>query len=166
MHRMIPALGSIRGFRSAEIEVTHHPRRFGKSKYGFSRFARGFMDMVTVSFLQNFRERPLHLVGGLAAAMATAGVFTIAAAALPRANTMSILFEIVGASLLAGAAPLMGIGLLCELIVSMLAAQRAPLPIVEEIPRTETSITEPLDDVARRRSYSAPAPAPVKRIAG
>jgi dolichol-phosphate mannosyltransferase len=166
MHRMIPALSSIRGFTSAEIEVTHHPRRFGRSKYGFSRFARGFMDMLTVAFLQNFRERPLHLLGGLALTAAVGGTLAIVAAILAGPSVLATALAIAGGSLLASAAPLMGLGLLAELLVSMHARQRPPLPVVEELPAlTETSVTEPFDQVERRpRTYSMAAP--VKQIAG
>jgi len=62
MHRMVPSLASINGFRSTEIVVQHHARQFGQSKYGVKRFARGFLDMLTVTFLKNYRERPLHLM--------------------------------------------------------------------------------------------------------
>ncbi|MBD5778279.1 glycosyltransferase family 2 protein, partial [Pelagicoccus sp. NFK12] len=67
MHRMIPCLASIEGYRCAEIVVTHHARQHGVSKYGVKRFARGFFDMLTVHFLKNYKDRPLHLFGGLAA---------------------------------------------------------------------------------------------------
>jgi len=74
MHRMVPSLASIKGYRSTEIVVKHHPRQFGQSKYGIKRFVRGFMDMLTVSFLKNYQSRPLHLMGGISAAtVLTAG---------------------------------------------------------------------------------------------
>ena len=67
MHRMVPSLAAMHGFRTAEIAVKHHPRRHGRSKYGLQRFLRGFLDMWTVQwtvhFLQNFRQRPMHLMG-------------------------------------------------------------------------------------------------------
>lgn len=60
MHRFIPVMASWYGFRMTEVPVTHHPRRAGKSKYGFSRIYRGFFDFCTVWFLTHFRERPSH----------------------------------------------------------------------------------------------------------
>jgi glycosyltransferase involved in cell wall biosynthesis len=63
LHRYIPVLAHVNGFRTAEIAVTHHPRAFGKSKYSFERFLRGAFDLITVLFLGNFKRRPLHLFG-------------------------------------------------------------------------------------------------------
>ncbi len=67
MHRMVPALSAIGGFKSTEIVVRHHPRVHGVSKYGFERYIRGFMDMVTVGFLRKYRERPSHFLGAIVA---------------------------------------------------------------------------------------------------
>ena len=74
MHRMVPSLAAIHGYRTSEIPVQHHPRVHGRSKYDFRRYLRGFLDMWTVNFLQNFRRRPLHFLGSVALAMCAAGV--------------------------------------------------------------------------------------------
>jgi glycosyltransferase involved in cell wall biosynthesis len=74
MHRMIPSLAAMHGYRTAEIAVQHHPRVHGRSKYDFRRFLRGFLDMWTVNYLQNFRQRPLHFLGSVALAMGAGGV--------------------------------------------------------------------------------------------
>jgi glycosyltransferase involved in cell wall biosynthesis len=63
LHRFVPILAHARGFRIGEIEVNHRPRRFGRSKYGFGRFIRGFLDLLTVRFLTVFSQRPLHILG-------------------------------------------------------------------------------------------------------
>lgn len=65
LHRFIPALLFKQGFKVTEIPVEHHPRTTGKSKYGFERYFRGFFDLITVLFLTNFLNRPLHLIGGI-----------------------------------------------------------------------------------------------------
>jgi glycosyltransferase involved in cell wall biosynthesis len=65
MHRFIPVLAHARGFRVTEIPVNHRPRRFGQSKYGVRRFLRGFLDLLTVTFLTGFGHRPQHLLGGI-----------------------------------------------------------------------------------------------------
>ena len=65
LHRFIPVLARWKGFRVAEIKVEHHPRRFGRSKYGAERFVRGFLDLLTVLFLTRYLKRPLHLFGGV-----------------------------------------------------------------------------------------------------
>lgn len=63
LHRFIPVLASWRGFRIGEIEVEHHPRRHGQSKYGAERIPRGFFDLLTVLMLTRYTTRPLHLFG-------------------------------------------------------------------------------------------------------
>lgn len=64
-HRFIPVLASDRGFRVTEIEVRHHPRLRGKSRYGWERYFRGFADCLTLMFLSHYSERPGHLFAGL-----------------------------------------------------------------------------------------------------
>jgi len=64
LHRYIPVLASRRGFQIGEIEVKHHPRRHGVSKYGWDRFYKGLLDLITVLFITRYTRRPLHLFGG------------------------------------------------------------------------------------------------------
>ena len=63
LHRYIPVLAAREGFRVGEIVVNHRPRKYGKTKYGPSRFFKGFFDLVTVLFLGRYTKRPLHLFG-------------------------------------------------------------------------------------------------------
>ncbi|MDQ3043720.1 MAG: glycosyltransferase family 2 protein [Chloroflexota bacterium] len=63
LHRFTPVLAHAQGFRIAELPVTHHPRRWGTSKYGWSRLLKGFLDLLTVIFLTQYRQRPMHLFG-------------------------------------------------------------------------------------------------------
>jgi glycosyltransferase involved in cell wall biosynthesis len=65
MHRYIPMLAHRQGFRVVELEVRHHARKYGKTKFGTSRFTAGFFDLLTLSFLDRFNKRPLHLFGSL-----------------------------------------------------------------------------------------------------
>ncbi len=65
MHRYIPALLKWRGYRIAEIEVNHRPRRNGETSYSWQRLPKGFMDLLNVWFWQKFSGRPLHIFGGL-----------------------------------------------------------------------------------------------------
>ena len=64
-HRFIPVMAHWRGFRVTEIKVRHHPRKFGSSKYGARRFARGLIDLLNVLFLTTFLRKPLRLFGPL-----------------------------------------------------------------------------------------------------
>ncbi len=63
LHRYIPVLASRRGFTIGELEVTHHPRRHGVSKYGWDRLYKGLLDLITVLFITRYTRRPLHLFG-------------------------------------------------------------------------------------------------------
>lgn len=77
-HRFIPVFAVHRGFRVAEIEVRHHPRRHGQSKYGVSRLAKGFLDLGTVLLRTRYRGRPAHFFGGVALACAlAAGILAV-----------------------------------------------------------------------------------------
>lgn len=63
LHRFIPALASWVGGRISEVVVTHHPRQFGKSKYGIGRTVKVILDLVTVKFLLRYSTRPIHVFG-------------------------------------------------------------------------------------------------------
>lgn len=63
MHRFIPALASWVGGKIGEIEVNHHPRRFGTSKYGLSRTFRVILDLMTVKFLLKYSTHPIQIFG-------------------------------------------------------------------------------------------------------
>lgn len=64
-HRFVPVMAHWRGYRIAEIKVRHYPRRFGVSKFGARRFARGLIDLLNVLFLTSFLRTPLRLFGPL-----------------------------------------------------------------------------------------------------
>ncbi len=65
LHRFVPVLAAARGFRVGEIAINHRTRKFGRSKYGISRFIKGFLDLLTVRFLTGFSQRPQHLLGAV-----------------------------------------------------------------------------------------------------
>ena len=73
LHRFIPVLAYYRGHRVAELPVNHRPREHGRSRYGVERYVRGFLDLLTVSFIGRYRYRPLHLFGGLGLALGAIG---------------------------------------------------------------------------------------------
>ena len=64
-HRFIPVMADWQGFRVTEIKVRHHPRKYGVSKFGAKRFARGLIDLLNVLFLTTFLRTPLRLFGPL-----------------------------------------------------------------------------------------------------
>ncbi len=63
MHRFIPALLKINGFKLGEVEVNHRPRTAGVTKYKWSRSIKGIIDMIAVWFWKKYAVRPLHLMG-------------------------------------------------------------------------------------------------------
>jgi glycosyltransferase involved in cell wall biosynthesis len=65
LHRFIPVIAHARGYSVTELEVRHRPRLYGHSKYGIQRYVRGFLDLMTVTFLTGYGQRPLHLLGGI-----------------------------------------------------------------------------------------------------
>ncbi len=65
MHRFIPAILQIKGFKIGEIVVNHRPRVHGRTKYDWRRSLKGFIDMISVWFWNKFAVRPLHLLGGV-----------------------------------------------------------------------------------------------------
>ena len=81
MHRFIPALLKIRGFRVGEMVVSHRARTAGKTKYNWKRTMKGFIDMLAVNFWSRFSTRPLHLFGTLGILFMSmslvTGVFTL-----------------------------------------------------------------------------------------
>jgi glycosyltransferase involved in cell wall biosynthesis len=73
LHRFIPVLAHEQGYRVAELPVHHRPREHGRSRYGLERYLRGFLDLLTVSFMGRYRHRPLHLFGGLGLLLGLSG---------------------------------------------------------------------------------------------
>jgi glycosyltransferase involved in cell wall biosynthesis len=74
LHRYIPVLAHSHGFRICEVEVKHHPRRHGKSKFGSGRLVSGFFDLFTVIVTTRFLARPLHFFGPTGLLCVAAGV--------------------------------------------------------------------------------------------
>lgn len=74
MHRYIPALAHLMGFKVTEKVVKHHPRKFGVTKFGANRFINGFFDLMTVAFTTKFIKKPLHLFGTIGIFFSLAGL--------------------------------------------------------------------------------------------
>jgi len=70
MHRYIPVLAKTAGFdKIGEKVVQHQARKYGTTKFGMERFVRGFLDLITISFLSRFGKRPMHFFGAWGAIM-------------------------------------------------------------------------------------------------
>ena len=64
MHRYIPVIAKWAGFKKiGEKVIKHYPRKFGKSKFGMKRYAKGYLDLLTISFISRYGRRPMHLFG-------------------------------------------------------------------------------------------------------
>ncbi len=63
LHRFIPILAGIRGAKIAEVDVKHHPRKFGVSKYGLGRTLKVASDIMLMAFFIKYRQKPMHLFG-------------------------------------------------------------------------------------------------------
>jgi glycosyltransferase involved in cell wall biosynthesis len=73
LHRFIPVMAYWKGYRIGEIEVEHHARQFGHSKFGASRLFKGLLDFIKVLFLTRYMQRPLQLFGLLGLLFLTLG---------------------------------------------------------------------------------------------
>ncbi|MFZ5830491.1 MAG: glycosyltransferase family 2 protein [Planctomycetota bacterium] len=129
LHRFVPVLAAARGFRVGEIAIQHRPRTFGRSKYGFTRFVKGFLDLLTVRFLTGFSQRPQHALGAVGLlffALGALGLLYLAAAwgvsRLPNMGPVvhlherPALFYSIGMLLMGG--QLMTTGFLAELFIA------------------------------------------------
>ena len=121
LHRFTPVLAHAEGFRVGELAVRHHPRRWGSSKYGWSRLVKGFLDLLTVTFLTEYRQRPMHVLGlpGLVTLVAGAliGLWLTAEKALTGASIGNRPLLLLAVLLVVVGVQFFGLGLLGELLV-------------------------------------------------
>jgi glycosyltransferase involved in cell wall biosynthesis len=133
LYRYIPVLAHWRGFKVGEIKIFHHPRRFGQSKFGASRFFRGFFDLLTVLFLTRYMRRPLHLFGWMGILSFVSGTLVSAYLAVlwlmgnrPIGNrpllTLGVLLITVGIQFFS-------LGLLAEMLASFLVTRQTDYSI-------------------------------------
>ena len=74
LHRYIPVVAAQAGFSVTEVKVSHRRRTAGRSKYGWQRYMRGYLDLLTVMFLGRYQHRPQHLFGGFGTLLIFIGV--------------------------------------------------------------------------------------------
>ena len=121
LHRFIPVLAHYRGFRVAELPVNHRPREHGRSRYGMERYLRGFLDLLTVTFMGRYRHRPLHLFGGLGLVLGGVGSLVLAYMAVLKLSGHAIGHRpllMLGVLLVVVGMQFLSLGLLSELITS------------------------------------------------
>lgn len=74
LHRYVPLLAKWQGFGNIEEqEVKHHPRKYGTTKFGISRFMNGFLDLVTLLFVHRYMQRPMHFFGTIGVLLTVVG---------------------------------------------------------------------------------------------
>jgi len=139
LHRFIPVLAHYRGYRVAELPVNHRPRTHGRSRYGLERYLRGFLDLLTVTFMGRYRHRPLHLFGGLGLVLGLLGMTILVYLTVLKATgeaigqrpllTLGVLLVVVGLQFFS-------LGLISEMVTSHheeRAGDRRDVAQVEEI---------------------------------
>lgn len=77
-HRYLPALAHWEGYKVTEMVVPHHPRKYGKTKFGMNRFFNGFFDLLTLLFLRKYLTNPLHFFGVIGIFFGLAGTVVLA----------------------------------------------------------------------------------------
>jgi dolichol-phosphate mannosyltransferase len=148
-HRFIAVLAAAKGWKIGEIEVQHHARKYGHSKYGLSRLVKGFLDLMTVHLLTGYSSRPFHLIGSI-------GLFCFAAGGLGILYLSSVrllshwldsmtdvhlhqtaVFYYCILAILLGA-QFLTTGLLAELIVSRTSTHELGFSVAEKVGRLGT----------------------------
>ena len=134
-HRFIPALAYWQGFSVGEVPLAHHPRRFGRSKFGMRRFLSGFLDLFTILFLTRFRFKPLHVFGSIGLLLFLAGLvinlyltwIKLQGEAIGTRPLLSL-----GILLLVMGIQVFGVGLLAEMI-TLFGSRETPLSHTYEV---------------------------------
>ena len=135
LHRFLVPIAHLKGFRCTELPVQHHPREFGKSKFGATRYMEGAFDLVTILFLSHFQVRPMHLFGSLGVLLFLGGSVI---------NTWLAVQWFLGVAL--GNRPLLFLGILMSILgvqlfctgligemLARFASRRMEYPIREEL---------------------------------
>lgn len=105
LHRFIPVLAEMQGVKMLEMNVRHHPRIHGESKYGIGRTFRVLSDLMLMLFMQKYRTKPMHLFGGLGIASFSVGILI---------NFYLMILKILGHDI--GQRPLLTLGILLVLV--------------------------------------------------
>jgi glycosyltransferase involved in cell wall biosynthesis len=143
LHRFIPVLAAMQGARITQVDVRHHARRFGSSKYGIGRTTRVMSDLLTMVFFRKYIQRPMHLFGAVGFALMFAGVLI---------NLYLLIYKLMGHDI--GGRPLLIVGM----IFLLGGVQLLTVGIVAEI-----SIRSYFEGTGRktynvRRVWEAPLP--------
>jgi glycosyltransferase involved in cell wall biosynthesis len=138
MHRFIPAVASWYGVRIAEVEVAHHPRLKGRSKYGISRTLKVVLDLITVKFLQSFSTKPIQFFGPIGVVCGFLGFLISLYLVIDKIFLGHQIggrpLLLLGALMIIVGIQLIGMGLLGEMLVRVYhESQRKPTYVIKKI---------------------------------
>lgn len=154
LHRFVPVLAAARGYKVGEKVVQHRARKYGKSKYGFNRFVKGFLDLLTVKFVTGYGQRPQHLLGTVGLTSFFIGAFTlcwlalrwilarIPALGLAEYHLSGRPAVVYSAALMLLGAQFLSIGIVAELVVSYQNRKGREYSIKKEIGKSARSQDE------------------------
>ncbi|MCP3978211.1 MAG: glycosyltransferase family 2 protein [bacterium] len=166
LHRYIPVLAHARGFTLSEIKIKNLPRKSGTSKFGYERYLRGMLDLLTISFITRFARRPMHLLGmgGILGCLFGSSVllFFILAHFLYKLNVLADSSWVIhdrpalnlGILLIVVGVQFFSIGLLGELLIS--SARRGPDDRVYSIKHRRGPRAQPLPHETTEREKTSP----------
>lgn len=120
MHRFIPVLAALQGASMTEVEVKHHPRIYGESKYGIGRTIKVLSDLLLILFMQKYFQRPMHFFGPVGLLLFSAGILIniyLAIDKLMGADIGNRPLLILGVILLLGGLQLILFGILAEVLM-------------------------------------------------
>ena len=120
LHRFIPVLAALQGASMTEMEVKHHPRIYGKSKYGMGRTVKVMSDLLLILFMQKYFQRPMHFFGPIGLLLFFAGMainIYLGIAKLAGAEIGNRPLLILGVIFLLGGLQLILFGILAEVLM-------------------------------------------------
>jgi glycosyltransferase involved in cell wall biosynthesis len=146
LHRYLPALAHWQGYRVTEIEVKHHKRRFGQSKFGAGRLIKGYLDLLTVVFLNRYTRSPLHFFGTLGSLLCAGGfaigLYFVGYWVLHQNIGGRVPLLLFAVFLMLTGIQLISTGLLGEMLTSSLHYEREPAyQVKEKLPPAPTQVS-------------------------
>jgi len=121
MHRFMPALLELQGYKVGEVKVSHHPRIHGVTKYNWKRGMKGFVDMISIWFWRKYSNRPLHLFGGTGIVLSFVGTLIILWMAIEKiflgASLSEKIWPLIGIFLVLVGIQLFVFGLLADIML-------------------------------------------------
>lgn len=137
LHRYIPVLATWAGFVVGEVDVVHHPRSHGATKFGRARFWRGFLDLLTVKFLTTYTARPFHLFGGMGLLMGGVGMALLAWMGVAKLSGRGVGDRpalLIGVLAVLLSVQLLSLGLLAELLVHYRRPRSSDVLLADDSP--------------------------------